>query len=296
MYINIVTVTSGWILSKIAERTASYYQHDDIEFSVTHAPHPKADVNYYVCIQNCYFGYKTKCDIGYFCHVHQDNMAWLHNIYKAQKFYQLDGIISMNKRQTDNMLKVGYPPSKLTTIVPGETKDMFPLKKIVIGIVSRGGQPDYGPKFMEQFLSTYDCTNFKFRFLGRDWDNVYSIVNNKNIEAEFLTDADYSIYPEFYRNIDYLLVQGIATAGPMAMQEALSTGVPVIGADVGFVNYEFKPDYTFPPGNVEQLSAILDNIQAPRLARRAQVEHMTWKQYAEDVMSFIKKIKAEKGS
>ena len=131
MYINIVTVTSGWILSKIAERTASYYPYDDVEFSVTHAPVAAADVNYYVCIQNCYFGYKSKCDVGYFCHAHQDSMAWLHNIYNAQRFFQLDGIISMNMRQTNKLLQVGYPETKLKSVIRIDPNGHYSTEELI---------------------------------------------------------------------------------------------------------------------------------------------------------------------
>ena len=294
MHINIVTLTSEWILPKIAQRTADYYPRSDVNFTVGYVPVPDADVNYYVDLGNCYFAIKTNCDVAYFTHIAQNDIGWLRAAMAWQKFFQLDGIITMNKRYTDILESEGYPSNKLATIVPGETKNTFPLRKIVIGIVSRGGQPDYGPTFVDNFFRSYDCTNFKFRFLGDNWDSVYPIIKEKNIEADFTSDADYSIYPDFYKTIDYLLVQGIATAGPMSMQEALSTGIPVIAANVGFVNYEFTADYVFEPGNVEQLSAILDGIQAPILKRRAQVEHMSWEKYSTDVVDFILKIKGEK--
>ena len=76
----------------------------------------------------------------------------------------------------------------------------------------------------------------------------------------------------------------------MSMQEALSSGVPVIGADVGFVNYEFKADYVFPPNDVEALYKIFKQIESPRLQRRRQVEDMSWKNYATQLIAFIEKI------
>jgi glycosyltransferase involved in cell wall biosynthesis len=296
MHIHIVTINSGWILQKIAERVMSNYPYDDVKFTMGYYTiDQNADVNYYVDIENCYRGYKTKLDVAYFSHAEGGTIHGLINEFRARNaFTNLDGVISMNKRYTDMLVSIGYPSSRVATIVPGETKDMFPLRKIIIGVVSRGTYAWYGKEFVGNFFNSYNCTNFRFRFLGRDWESIYPIVKAKNIDAEFITDDDYSIYPDFYKNIDYLLIQCLWTAGPMAMQEALSTGVPIISADVGFVNHEFKADYVFEPGNVAQLSAILDSVQLPRLQRRSQVENMSWKKYSTDVVNFILKIKGDK--
>jgi glycosyltransferase involved in cell wall biosynthesis len=291
MHINIVTVASGWILQKIAQRTAQNCVVPGINMSVSHSPMLNADVNYYVDLQNCYFNYKTKLDIAYFTHADLNSTQWVIDLFKERNAMHLNGIISMNYRYTKMLESIGYPKDKLITIVPGETKNMFPLRKIIIGVVSRGGYPGYGQQFMEDFFKSYNCTNFRFRFLGNGWGNLAVITKDKGIEIEFLSDVNYDIYPEFYRTIDYLLIPGLWTAGPMSMQEALSTGTPIIGADIGFVNYEFKADYVFEPGNVPQLSSILDGILSPLLNRRAQVEDMSWIGYATDVVNFILRMK-----
>ena len=292
MNINIVTVTSGWILQKIAERTASNNKDPSIKISVSHTPDYDADVNFYIDIQNCYSGYRTKCDIGYLTHADLDSSEWLTNLMLTQGGYGLDGIVSMNGRYTKMLTSIGYPVRRSATITPGETHGTFPLRKIVLGIVSRGGWPGYGQQFMEKFLSTYDCKCFKFRFLGRGWDALKPISAAHNIDIEFIDDSDYSLYPKFYHTIDHLLIPGMWTAGPMSMQEALSCGVSIIGADVGFVNYEFRADYVFPPGDVDGLSKILSEIQLPILKRRSQVESMTWCGYTKTVVEFIKRIKS----
>ena len=165
------------------------------------------------------------------------------------------------------------------------------MEKIKIGIVSRGNFEGYGQFFMQNFFSTYDCSNFEFKFLGNGWEHLLPIAEQKNINISLTGDIDYGVYPSFYNSIDYLLIPGLWTAGPMSMQEALSTGTPIIGADVGFVNYEFQADYTFQPNNVEELCSILDTIKEPLLKRRAQVENMTWEKFTIDLVKFIRKMR-----
>jgi glycosyltransferase involved in cell wall biosynthesis len=290
MHINIVTVTSGWILQKIAERVASNNTVEGVKFVVSHVADSSA-INYYVDLQNCYRGQKTKLDIAYFTHADLNSKKWLVNLMNTFSGWGLDGIMSMNRRYTDMLTEVGYPKEKLITLTPGQTYDTFPLRKTKIGVVSRGNFEGYGQFFMQRFFSTYDCSNFEFKFLGDGWDHLLPITEPRNIKVELVSDIDYSIYPIFYNSIDYLLIPGLWTAGPMSMQEALSTGTPVIGADVGFVNYEFQADYVFQPDDVEGLCNILDVIQAPLLKRRAQVENMTWKNFTTDLVDFIKKMR-----
>ena len=76
----------------------------------------------------------------------------------------------------------------------------------------------------------------------------------------------------------------------MSMQEALASGIPIIGANVGFVNYELHADYVFEPGNKEQLFHILKSIELPRLIRRNQVEGLSWEKYTRDLVKFIKEL------
>jgi len=291
MKINIVTVSSGWILQKISERIRDGNKRKDVIITVSTVADPEADVNYYADLQNCYFGQKTKCDIAYFTHAHENSKDWALDLFKSRNAFSLNGIVSMNKRYTDMLLSIGVENKRITTIVPGETKDLFPLKKTKIGIVSRGGHEGYGQFFMEKLFSIYDLKHFEFNFLGNGWDNLHSICKNKKIEASFFNDSDYTIYPQFYNYIDYLLIPGLWTAGPMSMQEALSTGTPIIAANVGFVNYEFKADYVFEPNNTEQLYSILLNILKPKVERRQQVSNMSWEDYAEKLITFMESIK-----
>jgi glycosyltransferase involved in cell wall biosynthesis len=293
MHIHVVTVSSGWILQKIAERLRDNNTDPNVKITVGHSESYEADVNYYCDLQNCYHGQKTKFDVAYFTHADMNSEEWLKNLLNQTNSYNnLKGIVSMNRRYTDMLEKVGVPKEKLITITPGQTHDRFPLKKITIGIVSRGGYPGYGQQFMERFLLSANLENFKFKFLGDGWSNIENIAKYKKFDLEMLSDADYSIYPSFYQSIDYLLIPGLWTAGPMSMQEALSTGVPVISADVGFNNYEFFADHTFETNNENALIEIFKKIEDPILKRRSQVSDMTWLKYSQDIINFIKQLKS----
>jgi glycosyltransferase involved in cell wall biosynthesis len=291
--INISTVSSGWILQKISERTSEHLNKiKNVNSQVSHRSNIGSDVNLYFDIQNCYFGEKTKLDIGFFTHADMNSKTWLENLFKQKKVFEnMDGIISMNERYTEMIREIGYSNNKIITITPGQTYDVFPLKKIKIGIVSRGGYPGYGQQFMENLFNTKDLKNFEFHFLGSGWKNIDNIAKEKGITVLFEDDINYSIYPEFYNKIDYLLIPGLWTAGPMSFQEALSTGTPVISSDVGFAGYEFNPDFIFKPNDLNGLYEIFEIIQKPLIMRRKQVENMTWSDFASKINSFINYIK-----
>ena len=197
----------------------------------------------------------------------------------------------MNERYSEMILEIGYPNEQLITITPGQTFDTFPLKKIKIGVVSRGGYPGYGQEFMERFFSNKELESFEFFFLGSGWKNIKEICEKKNLKISIQDDIDYEVYPLFYEKIDYLLIPGLWTAGPMSFQEALSCGVPVISSDVGFAGFEFDPDFIFEPNNIDELYNIFLNILKPRLERRKQVENMTWDGYAQKIKEFIENLK-----
>jgi glycosyltransferase involved in cell wall biosynthesis len=289
--VSIVTVSSGWILQKLSERIAANNNNPEFNYKVVHEADTTADVNYYMDIQNCYFGQKTKLDVGMMTHADRHSKEWLEQMFQRQNAYRLDGIVSMNQRYTDMLPEIGYPPKKTITIVPGETYEMFPMKKVKILIVSRGSYEGYGQFFMERLFENYDLTNFQFTFLGNGWDALKPIAKEKNIDLTLLPDADYSIYPKTYQENDYLLIPSLYTAGPISFQEALATSMPVISSDVGFNNYEFKADYTYEPNNCDQLYSILMQILEPMKKRRAQVEDMRWSNYVDKLNEFILKIK-----
>ena len=81
MHIHVVTVSSGWILQKIAERLRDNNTDPNVKITVGHSVDQNADVNYYCDLQNCYHGQKTKFDVAYFTHADMNSEEWLKNLF-----------------------------------------------------------------------------------------------------------------------------------------------------------------------------------------------------------------------
>ena len=75
-----------------------------------------------------------------------------------------DMLNDMIDQWSNEDMMIFYKTEIVYPITPGQTHDTFPLSKIRIGVVSRGGHTGYGQEFMEGLLDRYDLTNFHFLF------------------------------------------------------------------------------------------------------------------------------------
>jgi len=277
--INIVTVATGWILQKIAERINK--SHPEV-FSLSTDPRNDVHANYYVDVQNCYVGKTQTLDVGYFTHLHENSMTHIRPLWLT-----LDHIVHKCTRY-HTAFKGIYPPEKMSILYPGEIDPSFILKKPTIGIFQRGAHTGKGFFFMKEMSKVKSMQNFKFLFKGTGWEEVVTLFNDNNIDAACDIDEDYSSYPKVYKEIDYLLIPSLWEGGPMSVIEACATGIPIISADVGWVNGDFKVDYLFQPNNCTQLDTILQSIYKPLEDRRARVSHLTYKKYGTKLINIIR--------
>jgi len=278
--INIVTVNSGWILQKIAERI-----HDELknlcESSISHEPDETADANFYVDVQNCFFGPTKTFDIGYFTHVHENNPQWINPTW-----FQLDYIMHMCTRYYD-MFSNHYPKEKMQVEYQGQTDSAFTLKKPVLGVFQRGGFEGKGEGVMHNLISRPCMKNYKLLFVGGGWENVMRACEQAGVEAEHVTDESYENYPAHYDRIDYLLIPSLWEGGPMSVIEACAKGIPIIGSNVGVIGKDLEIDYMYEPGDINALEGILDSIMEEPLKRRKKVAGLSWKKYAETLLQVV---------
>ena len=320
MRINILHPDSGWILSNIAKKTEAanpevfaaitMNEFKDSEFS------DWADVDawLYCDIQNCYIPlikeyYPLAVHIGLFTHLDKDSTE----SYRAH-WGSLDGVVHMAERYFQSFADHHfYPVDRMTVLRPGEVSQ-FSLKKMRLGVCQRGEHPGKGAEFLPEVLNSLpaDVADALVLYtLGSGWNSDMSVTH---IDCG---DENYEDYPEFYQNIDYLLIPSLWEGGPMSLLEAMATGLPIIAPDVGWVPeilreltseidiegkeidsfvdgvsfYRPSNFWLYKPGDVQGLTHIINSIVSVRLAKRRVVEDMSYKGYGDGLIEFTNHLK-----
>lgn len=287
--INVVTVNSGWILQKIAERIVKAGQ-DTSKNKYVLGPPKYQGYNYYVDIQNCWPHSKLGVkDIGLFTHIHE-------NDYKSlpEHYHKLDHIVHMSKRSHDEFLRRGHKPEKNHHLMPGEVDpEKWPYKKPTILVAQRGTYEGKGFHFLLEAVQKADfgiydsCDSimgeFDWTFVGGGWEEVAKALTEK-CKANVLCMSDEEIkypcdYAAMYQSSNYLLIPSKWEGGPMASLEAAACGLQIIAPDVGWWGNELRQDYKFTNGEPTSLIECLESIIEKRVIRRAQVLGLKYTNY-----------------
>jgi len=282
--INIVTVQSGWILQKIAQRIVDANKSECL-FSLGTKSSNLVDANFYIDITNCYQRKSQVLDIGYFTHLHKNNLSSFQNHWGT-----LDFIVHQTNRYFKMFSKI-YPVEKMKVIYPVGILPGFDLYKPVLGVFQRGGCEGKGENFLAALGECSIVRKYRFLFVGGGWEKIYRLFLDKGVDVEWIQSENYELYSSYYDRIDFLLIPSMWEGGPMCIVEALSKGIPIISSDVGWVNCDFRVEYSYTPGNVRELVGILNGIIAPLDRRRKQVENMSYAEYAAKLVSIVKSLK-----
>ena len=283
MNINIVTVNSGWVLQKIAERL---YNSNKEVFSISYyEPKDNVDANLYIDIQNCFHNKSKTIDIGYFTHLHENNtdqlkqnLHWLkcdHIIHMCQKYYKA--------------FEPFYEHNKMC-VLPIVEKNNYPFKKIKLGIFQRGEYEGKGFHFMNKLCNSKIFENFKLIFVGKGWKETTDICSKNNIDYQLIENENYNEYNNLYELIDYLFIPSLWEGGPMSVIEAYSKGIPIISSNVGWIS-DFEVEHMFDPNNEIQLLEILKQIENKIFQRIKKVENLSYKKSGEEIIKIVKNIK-----
>ncbi len=260
MKVNIITHQDGWILDKFAKEL-----QNRLPYVVLNKKNFNSyDINYYV--NYCLFkGKSSKIDIAWFTHV-EENIPSL-----KKKFFdvanQVDYCVCHAKKYADILIRSGIKNVK--QIVPGIDTKLY-SSKLILGYVGR----------------FYKYTNRKNRKL------LEKLLKLDFIELR-TTEGGYSEeeLPNFYRQLDYVIIPSRIEGGPMCLLEGLACGIPIIAPkNVGMVS-EFKQGiHHYKNSNIVSLKKLLKKLYNEKLKLRKQVEHLTWARFAREHDVLFKKI------
>ena len=324
MRIAVVHPGNNWILSRLALEMVAvrasappedrWMELDYSQWMTGPGPEvadPPVGALYFVDVQSCWtplMETKTRTAmpevpaVGFFTHADRDDLSMV-----RPETWRLDGIVHMAERYRRQFAEVGlYPAKRMTTIMPGQVYG-FPVRPLRLGVCQRGGFPGKGDPFLFEALAGLPANircHVELRIKGSGWrpsvvDWVAALDPLKVVLDETEKHVD---YPGFYRQIDYLLVPSLYEGGPMCVQEALASGVPVLAADVGFVPELLTIGWDsgaqirvprcriFPPGNADALRSNVQSLVQDRLDARNQVDGLTWKSYAEKLEAFVERL------
>lgn len=265
--VNILTSDKGWILEKLASELASripYVYYNDFEDS-------KSDIQYYIT----YSRRKKKIspiEVAYFAHLEQDIKTKENFFYVAKN---VDYCVCHSHKYENELLKKDI--NHVITISPGVDLEKYQLK-LRIGVVGRTYHT--GRKGESLISSLMDLQEIEWHFTGDGWP-----ASSHYVSEEYL--------PNFYRDMDYILVPSLYEGGPMCVVEALACGREVIASSVGWVD-EF-PHIPFENGNAEDLRRVLLELIEKRKKLRETVLHITWDSWAEGHDRLFRKLLTDFG-
>jgi len=279
MKVNIVTnIIRGWDWSYSRMALAIQHRLKNIEIAITGVPLPKvysSDIVHLIPANETVISkiedrrVKKVGFLGNFCEL------WNKELERVLD--QIDiGVFGQEQLRKDCLLH-GIDKSKMTIIRPGIDLDRF---KVIIRIGVVGyirGDRDKGGEDLTKLFSRSKWKSFRFIFAGKNWEERYGSAYRKlGVNMELLGNIQYSQMPEFYTGIDYLLMPSRVEAVPQVLAEALACGRPVISTNAGWAP-EFNIIHY---GSIDELNKILKDIEKDWLSRRAQVESLTWDNWA----------------
>lgn len=288
MKINIVTVRSGWILQKIAERIIKNAP-DGVGMLLCHEPR-RNENNFYVDITNCYIGQIGGKHVGLFTHIDENNIKNVPDLW-----FTLDYIVHMNQDTFnefcwDSRFHVFKP--KMSYMMPGEIPKGFKYKKPTIGIFQRGKYEGKGFNLMMELADTEVVKSYDWIFAGNDWGPVVKKLKKNTNTIEY--PDNHLIYPEgyliAYSQCDYVLIPSKWEGGPMSLIEAAALGKKIIASEVGWVNCEIPVDYLFINGDTYSLSNLLYELKKNREKAYKVVKDLSYKKYSKYIVDIFRNL------
>lgn len=264
---HITIADRGWILEKLAKEIA--VRSNAVSYGTD--PDPSADLHYYINY-SCRRRRAGPVEIAFFTHSERDETARKRYFDIAR---DVEHSVCMSRKYADELAAAGI--KDVTTITPGVDLDAF-TPKVRIGVIGRTYHT--GRKGEALVAEVMDVPGIEWRFTGQGWPGPSTFVADGKM-------------PDFYNDLDYVLVPALYEGGPMCVLEGLACGKPIIASDVGWVD-EY-PHIPFENGNADSLRQVLTRLVDERLKLRDTVAHRTWSAWGDAHLELFDKIARQHG-
>ncbi len=258
--VNIVAIKDGWILEKMARHLA-----DNLPYiNWTELPSKKETITYYINYAQAAEKKASAIEIASFTHIEERDPVLVKKWHCVAR--NTDIAVCMSEIYAKKFKNYEAPA---IVIPPGVDIDSFTLKPINIGVV--GSVKHSGRKGEDLIRKVIDIEGLRFHFT-----NDTNMATNWPGTSTHLKDED---MPNFYQQMDYILVTSYYEGGPMCIIEALASGVPVIAPPVGWAPE--LPHISFKLGDVNSLRRVLTGLAGEKNKLRSSILTRTWGNYIE---------------
>ena len=162
----------------------------------------------------------------------------------ARIYQQADKIICLNSKQKSALNQEGYSQ---TTIIPhGHDSKIFYKKnlssysyknKIRLGFFSKRYDRRFkGEVYLYELMDQIDPNRFSFLFIGEGRSIDHHHARSLGFESQCFEYLPYKLYIEAYKSIDFLLMVSTFEGGPANLPEAIASGTPILGTNVGMAH------------------------------------------------------------
>jgi len=262
--VNVICPTDGWILNRMGIELKQR-----LPYVALNAPNKNNyEINYYIN-HSTFKEASMRVDIAFFAHVEEDNPILRDRFFKVADSVQ--ACVCHSNKYAQILKK--YGKRNVTVITPGVDSAFKP--KLILGFIGRS----YRNWSIEKWRT--DRKGERLLDELKKLDYVELRVTDGKLPAGEL--------PNFYRELDYVIIASKYEAGPMCLIESLACGIEVIAPkDVGMVA-EFKEGiHHYENSDFNSLNRLLNELYKNKITIRSQVEQYTWDRFASEHNKFFK--------
>lgn len=275
MKVNIISISSGWILEKFAVRLQTELSKMGIDAVISNSRNDKCDINHHVMFDFVNFN-RHPCDTFMIAHVDQN---W-HVRLLQDRLNKCGMGICMSEETMYKLTTYGLPRNKLCYINPAHDHAIGP-KKYVVGITHRcHRETDFRKReeMLIDIVKQIDISLFKFIIMGDGWENIVEELKELGLEVDYYPEFIYEKYMEIISALDYYLFFGM-DEGSMGFLDALAAGVQTIVTPQGF-HLDAKGGITYSGETINDFVQIFNEIGDQKKKLIASVDEWTWENFA----------------